>query len=426
MRVLLIAARDPGGRRAGRKQVLATAVASMRTLGHEVHVLAFAKELDERRPDVFTGVPIVRHPPPGLARVALSAATRFTTGRASLNECLYDAPDTRAAARSYVAEHGIDVVVADTVRTVAIATGTGAPVVADLDDLLSDRYAQLLRRGSGGANVLGYYAESLPGPLRPPAGAVARRVLGLEARVLRRREALVARSVAAVSLVGAPEAAELQRRAGVPVDCLPMSVPIPTEPADVAAQPCASALFVGGLDYHPNFEAVAWFADAVLPVARAALPDFELHVVGHCPADVAAELGGHDRPGLVLRGYVDDLAAEQRAHRAFVAPIRSGTGVKTKVVEAMAAGLPVVSTRLGIDGTGAVDGEHCLLGDTPQALVAGLVRLAQDAAEAARIGAAARSLAIAGFAPDVLAARWERTLARATHGAGAPDATQPT
>ncbi|MCW3004711.1 MAG: glycosyltransferase [Conexibacter sp.] len=414
MKVLLITARDPGGRRAGRKQVLATAVASVRALGHEVHVLALTKELDEQRPDVLAGVPVQQQAPPRLARVALNAATRFATGRMSLNECLYDAPATRAAARSYVADQAIDVVVADTIRTVGIASATGAPVIADLDDLLSDRYAQMLQRGAGGANVLGYYAASLPAPVRAVAGAVTRRVLRLESRALRRREPLVARSVAAVSLVGAPEAAELQRRAGVPVDCLPMSVPVPPEPADVAAQPPASVLFVGGLDYHPNLEAIAWFADAVLPGARAALPGFELHVVGHCSPEIAARLGGTARPGLVLWGYVDDLAAEQRAHRAFLAPIRSGTGVKTKVVEAMAAGLPVVSTRLGIEGTGATDGEHCLVGDTPEALVAGLVRLAQDGGEAARIGAAARALAIAGFAPDVLRARWEQTLARAT------------
>jgi glycosyltransferase involved in cell wall biosynthesis len=413
--VLLITARDPGGRRTGRKQVLGTAVASIRALGHDVHVLALAKELDGRRPGVFDGVPMQRHDPPPLPRVAANAVARFATGRMSLNECLYDTPATRAAARAYVTGHAIDVVVADTIRTVGVALATGVPVIADLDDLLSDRYAQMLERGAAGTNVLGYYAEQLPGPVRAPAAAVARRVLGLEARVLRRREPLVARAAAAVSLVGAPEAAELARRAGVPVDCLPMSVPVPAEAADVAAQPASSALFVGGLDYHPNHEAVAWFADAVLPAARSALPDFELHVVGHCPPDVRSQLGG--RPGLVLRGYVEDLAAEQRAHRAFLAPIRSGTGVKTKVVEAMAAGLPVVSTRLGVEGTGARDDEHALVGDTPAQLVAGLARLAHDGREAARIGAAARALAIAGFAPDVLTERWKATLARATRPA---------
>jgi glycosyltransferase involved in cell wall biosynthesis len=199
-----------------------------------------------------------------------------------------------------------------------------------------------------------------------------------------------------------------------------MAVPIPPEPADVAAQPRSSAVFVGGLDYQPNHEAIAWFATAVLPAARAAVAGFELAVVGHCPPRIAAELAAH--AGLVLRGYVDDLDAELRRHRAFVAPIRSGTGVKTKVVEAMAAGLPVVSTPLGVEGIGATDGEHCLVAEDAAAMAAGLRALADDAALAARIGGAARGLVRDGFAPDVLAARWERTLARATGGATRPTA----
>ena len=70
-------------------------------------------------------------------------------------------------------------------------------------------------------------------------------------------------------------------------------------------------------------------------------PDFHLQMIGYCPDPVRDEL---TRPGLSFAGYVDDLEGELRQYRGFVAPITTGTGVKTKVLDAMAVGLPVVAT----------------------------------------------------------------------------------
>ena len=75
---------------------------------------------------------------------------------------------------------------------------------------------------------------------------------------------------------------------------------------------------------------------------------------------------------------MDDVATELSRHRAFVAPMVEGTGVKTKVLEAMAAGLPVVTTSAGVRGLSVEDGVHCLVADTGEEFLERLEQLARD------------------------------------------------
>jgi glycosyltransferase involved in cell wall biosynthesis len=230
-----------------------------------------------------------------------------------------------------------------------------------------------------------------------------------------RREAVVGRAAQGVSLVAEDEAAAFGARIGRPVAWLPMAVDISPSPAPVAANPGDRIVFVGGLDYHANLEAVRTYVGEVAP-ALAALGQggLRLRVIGHCPEAVRAELGSS--PSVDLLGYVDDLASELAGARAFVAPIPPGTGVKTKVLEAMAAGLPVVSTPDGVTGIGVVPGEHCLVGSTPTELAEGIARLVADPEAAARIGAAGRSIVAERFSRAVVTERWQTVLESLTRG----------
>ena len=145
----------------------------------------------------------------------------------------------------------------------------------------------------------------------------------------------------------------------------------------------------------------------MLPEVRRLRPDFSLSVIGVCPQAVRAEL---ERPGLRFLGYVDDLEAELTRHRAFLAPLRSGTGVKTKVLEAMAVGLPVVTTSYGITGMTVADDEQCLIADSAAALARRIARLSAEPATAAAIGAAGRRYALAEFSDAVVTERWKDLL----------------
>lgn len=148
-------------------------------------------------------------------------------------------------------------------------------------------------------------------------------------------------------------------------------------------------LYTGSVTYGPNAEAVAYFVRAVLPELQAAVPSICLAVTGDVPARVPP--AARD-PHVRLTGRLPSLDAIYRASRVFVAPLRSGTGTRIKLLEAMAFGMPVVSTSKGAEGLEVIDGEHLLIADEPDVFAAATLRLLRDAALSASLGAASRSL----------------------------------
>jgi glycosyltransferase involved in cell wall biosynthesis len=404
-RVLIVASRDPGGPRTGRKAVISTIIRSLQALGYPLEVAVVARRTPEGLP-AEQGVRVHRVPLAGPVQIAKNLVG-FARGRTSLNECLFYSKRGAEQIREIAAAGGCTLVVADMIRTVPLARAAGLPLIVDLDDLLSERYQWLLRQGGDNHTILGYYAHQLPRFLSKPAGWVAARLLRHEARTLDRRELEVAREADAVSLVAAAEADRLERRSGVPVACLPMSIQVPETPADIRASDPRSIVFVGGLDYFPNEVAVRWFASEVAS-RLGSPPRFRLTVVGRAPEGVAAKLRS---PSIRFVGYVDDVALELSCHRAFVAPMVEGTGVKTKVLEAMAVGLPVVTTTAGVRGLAMEEGVHCLIADTGEEFVEKLERLALDPELATRIGAAGRAYVRDHFGPEVIQERWAKVLA---------------
>jgi glycosyltransferase involved in cell wall biosynthesis len=360
------------------------------------------------------GVEVHRIPLAGPFQI-LRNLVGFARGRLSLNESLFYSPGAAEQLRAIARASGAELVVADMIRTVPLARATGLPMIVDLDDLLSERYRWLTLQGGDNNTILGYYAQQLPDFVAKPAGWLAGRLLRREARTLERRELEVAREAKAVSLVAAAEAARLEERAGVPVACLPMAVEVPETAAQVEAADASSVVFVGGLDYFPNEVAVRWFADEVAS-RMSDPPQLRLSVVGNCPGDVCAKLRS---PSIRFLGYVDDVGVELRRHRAFAAPMVEGTGVKTKVLEAMAAGLPVVTTSAGVRGLGIEHRVHCLVADTGQEFLAALEELAADAELARRIGAAGRDYVRRYFSPEVILGRWAHLLAAVMNRADA-------
>jgi glycosyltransferase involved in cell wall biosynthesis len=121
-------------------------------------------------------------------------------------------------------------------------------------------------------------------------------------------------------------------------------------------------MFVGGFQHPPNVDAVRWFATAVWPLIAKALPEVHCHVIGsRVPAEIAALADKR----LLVHGFVADLAPCLDGCRISVAPLRYGAGVKGKVNQAMAHGLPVVATSIAVEGMQLVPGADVLVADDP-------------------------------------------------------------
>jgi polysaccharide biosynthesis protein PslH len=168
------------------------------------------------------------------------------------------------------------------------------------------------------------------------------------------------------------------------------AVALPPGPA-WTPQGAATLLYTGSLTYGANAEAVGYFADQILPRLATVMPEVRLQVTGERPAILppAASDGRID-----VLGRLDQAVLETVYHqaRACVVPLLSGTGTRIKILEALARGVPVVSTSKGAEGLALIAGEHLLLADTPADFAAATLRLLQDDALALRLGQQGRAL----------------------------------
>ena len=121
-------------------------------------------------------------------------------------------------------------------------------------------------------------------------------------------------------------------------------------------------LFVGNLEHRPNAEGLAVFLETAWPTLQSRFPELELHVVGPAPADEPLQLRASHR--VTFHGYVDDVRPHLAAAAAAIVPIVTGGGTRLKVLEALAAGTPVVSTKLGVEGLAIRDRQEALLTDS--------------------------------------------------------------
>lgn len=171
------------------------------------------------------------------------------------------------------------------------------------------------------------------------------------------------------------------------------AVPIAVDAAGVAPIPELTteprAVFLGGLHWPPNADALVTFVREMWPDVRAALPGATLVSVGRDDSPVAAECRA--APGVSVTGWVNDIDPFVQQGRVLVVPMRAGSGMRVKILEAMARGLPVVSTTVGCEGIDVVAGTHLLVQDDPRGFAEAVVQVMRDDRLAASLAAAARA-----------------------------------
>ena len=147
-------------------------------------------------------------------------------------------------------------------------------------------------------------------------------------------------------------------------------------------------VFTGTMDFRPNVDAVTWFCAHVLPLIEEQVPDVRFTIVGVNPKKAVQRLAAD--PAVVVTGWVPDVRSYIQEAAVYVVPLRMGGGTRFKVLEAMALGVPIVSTRVGCEGIDLVPGEEALLADEPAAFAAAVVSLLRDPARGAEMTRRAR------------------------------------
>ncbi len=177
--------------------------------------------------------------------------------------------------------------------------------------------------------------------------------------------------------------------------------------------PRRDVLYVGNFQNLPNVDALEHFVADVWPLVRMRRPEAQLSVVG---ANLSERVRGLDgRDGISVVGEVDDLRPVYHRHRVMVAPIRAGSGTRLKILEAFAAGIPVVSTTLGAEGIESEAGRHLLVADSAVDFAAAVERVLADDPLAGRLAAEGLSLVRERYDWGLVAGRllacWEELLA---------------
>ena len=149
-------------------------------------------------------------------------------------------------------------------------------------------------------------------------------------------------------------------------------------------------VFVGSMDYHANIDGAVSFARDVWPGLRDRHPELMFTIVGRDPAPEVRALATN--PGIEVTGTVDDVRPSYREALAAVVPLKVGGGSRLKILEAMAAGVPVVSTTLGAEGLDVHDGEDILIADTNEQLAEKIVSVIESEELRQRLSAGGRAL----------------------------------
>jgi len=171
-------------------------------------------------------------------------------------------------------------------------------------------------------------------------------------------------------------------------------------------------LFTGVMEYAPNHDAIMYFLDQILPHIRQEVPDVSLVVAGRNPLPALQNRVQGD-PHIQLTGYVEDIRPYFEASSVYIAPLRSGAGMKNKVLEAWAMGIPVVATPVSCSGIAIKPGKNILLADAPETIAERVLELLRDPALRTSLAQEGRQTAEAHYSWKVQTGRLEEILYQA-------------
>lgn len=154
----------------------------------------------------------------------------------------------------------------------------------------------------------------------------------------------------------------------------------PTDPPTV--------FHIGSLYWEPNRQGVEWFLREIFPLVRKRFPGATFHLAGAIPEHLSLPF----KDGVIVHGIVRDAKEFMRMHSVLIVPLLSGSGIRSKIIEAMALGKAVVSTSIGAEGLDCTNGEHLLLADEPESFADAVVALLTNRELVRQLGMSARRL----------------------------------
>ena len=238
-------------------------------------------------------------------------------------------------------------------------------------------------------------AENLPWFFRPLARIETSRVLDFETKTVSEFEHTLAvseidRSALLSALGSNGEKAIVESK----ITVIPIAVDTQQLQPLQRQENSKRIVTLGTLHYPPNADGIRWFMNEVFPIVLAEEPGAHLTIIGKNPPADFLEQAGKDAQHLRVTGYVEALDPYLAEAAIMVVPVRAGGGMRVRILEAFARGIPVVTTTVGLEGIDARDGQEVIVRDDPLSFARAVVDLLRQPERQAQLAGAGRRLAV--------------------------------
>lgn len=365
--------------------------------GHKIHLATFLRPEEARHLDELRAICSSIHTIE-MRRSKTSDLVAWVRSIANGKPFLVERDGKRAMnhlVRHLLSNYTIDAIHVDQVTmTQFVMTGTGIREMLNRDArLIFDAHNAVWQ-------VVKRFKGTSPRAVRAVLDLEARRIKKFEGRAIQEFDQTIA--VSDMDREALLEAAEEYSHRGVDnhqralsskITVIPIAIDTEEiQPAETRSQ-SSRILALGSLHYPPNADGIRWFVRAVFPKIRSQHPSVELTIVGKNPPPDIKSLN-HTMSGAVeVTGYVDDLDPYFASSALMVVPVRSGGGIRVRILEGFCRAMPMVTTSLGLEGIGAVPERDILVADDPDTFSDMVLKLLSDSDLSAQLGRNGRKLA---------------------------------
>lgn len=161
-------------------------------------------------------------------------------------------------------------------------------------------------------------------------------------------------------------------------------------------------LSIATMYWPPNVDSMLYFCHDIFPLIKKVIPDAKLNIAGQRPVKEIINLSSEN---IIVSGYIYDSREIAKECAVFIVPLRSGSGVRVKILNAMAMGLPIVTTSIGVEGLNCKNGKHLLIADTPTEFASAIIELFNNKEKSIQLGKNARELVEHEYSWDIIGKR---------------------